>query len=106
MIVNLHSKNANQLEYTFPQKIITNTKGHQDLWQFHGQFLDTKNHIIKCHFPDNCFIEANMSALLLVICHKLKERNGLLFEIGDCSETLLDLFRRNGLISKPKNLKC
>ena len=103
MTVNLRSKNANQLEYTFPQRMITNTKGHEDLWMFHGQFLDTKNSVVKCHFPDNCFIEANMSALLLAICHKLKETNGLAFEIGDCSGTLLDLFRRNGLISHIEN---
>lgn len=103
MTVNLRSENANQLEYTFPQRIITNAKGHEDLWQFHGRFLHTKNSLIKFNFPDKCFIQANMSALLLAICNKLKKTNGLAFEIGDCNDVQLDLFRRNGLISHIEN---
>lgn len=99
----LHQKSANKMEFTFPEKIITNTDGHNSLWNLHNKFASVKNAIITFHFPDKCFIEANMSALLIGICNKLKVENNLSFEIGACSDTHLNLFTRNGLISHIKD---
>lgn len=90
---------ANRKDFTFPEKVITNTEGHRDLWHFHNTFVNVEKTIVTIHFPDKCFIEANMSALLIGICHKLKIENKLSFEIGSCSKTHLDLFQRNGLLS-------
>lgn len=95
----LPPKSANTWEYTFPKKIITNTEGHSNLWQLHHRFKHAKNGVITFHLPENCFIEANMSALLISICNKLKTENNISFEIGNCSPVHLDLFLRNGLIS-------
>jgi hypothetical protein len=92
-------------EYVFPQKIITNAEGHKDLWGFHNQFKNIRNATIKLNIPYNCFLEANMGALLISICNKLKIENKLLFEIGMCSDTHLKLFLRNGLISHIENNK-
>jgi|GEM_PF-687556 len=84
--------------WTFPSKITTGKSGHETLWDFFTQLSAYRDETVCLDFSGVSFIEGNMSALLLVLAHRLRCEYGLRFLCeageGEGAQTLLE---RNGL---------
>ncbi len=82
----------------FPSTVVTGRTGHQHLWSFFDWARQYKDRTILLDFSKLTFFEGNLSALLLVLTHKLKCECNLRFVCyaGD-EHSGMDLMMRNGL---------
>lgn len=87
-----------QPSYRFPSRIATNFHGFQALCDFYTQASQHRNCWFTLDWESLEFFEANLSALLLAMTHKLKIENELEFFLDPAYlKGPMNIFWRNGL---------
>lgn len=83
--------------YQFKGKILTDFKGHSDLLLFYNFCKQKTNCCITIDWNGLEMLDANLSALLCAMMHRLKKDNGLTFYLDvSCLRGDLNVFWRNG----------
>jgi hypothetical protein len=82
----------------FPKTVLAGKTGHKDIWSFYHLARRHRDCTILLDFSGLTFFEGNLSALLLVLTHKLKCECNLRFVCYAGEEhSGMDLMMRNGL---------
>lgn len=88
----------NTISYKFPKQIYTNAQGFQILTDFYHYCHKYKDCWITIDWSEVQHMDANLSALLLAMIHKLKQENKIKFYLDyQYLRGPMNIFWRNGL---------